>query len=104
MLAVNLIHRGEVIHVLQEDSATDGFGHGTSRGCENLPEIAEDEIGLCFDVAFDDLLGGRINRDLSGDEDKSIGFDGLRVWADRLRSVFGMNDFAHEQFSVVSSV
>ena len=36
-------------------------------------------------VSRDDLLRGRIDSDLPGDENKSVGFDGLGVGADGLR-------------------
>ena len=38
-----------------------------------------------------------------GDKNKSVSFDGLRRRADRLRSIFGRNDFAMGSFFVVGS-
>ena len=73
-------------------------------GFQNLRQIAQDAVGLGSNVSSDHLLGGGIDRDLAGDENESVGFDGLRVRADGLRGVFGGNDFAHEnKFSVLSS-
>jgi hypothetical protein len=47
-------------------------------------------------VARDHLLVRRINGNLPGDEDKSVGPDGLRIGPNRLRSFFGRNHVAHE--------
>ena len=54
-------------------------------GFKNLRDISQDAVGLGGDVSGNDLLCRRIDGDLPGDKNKSIGFDGLRVRADGLR-------------------
>jgi hypothetical protein len=51
---------------------------------------------LDSDIAGDKLAGAGIQRQLSGDIHKSAAHDGLRVRADRLRSLLGSdNPLAH---------
>jgi len=90
-----------------EGARTDGASGQQSTepaagGLQNLRHIAQHAIGLRSHVAGNDLLRSRINGDLARREHKSVSLNSLRVRADRQRSVFGGDDFAHKQCPVVS--
>src|SRR5580693_248370 len=99
VFAVNLVHGGKVADVLQENAAADHPAQAALSRLQNLREIPQDAVRLCFNVADDNLLGRGIDGDLSRDEDKSVRSNGLRVRADGLRGVFCKNNFAHRDSS-----
>ena len=96
MLSIDLVHGGEVIHVLEKDGNADHFPQPGARSFQNLRQIAQHAISLRGYIARNNLLRSRINGDLARREYKSISLDRLRVRSNRLRSVFGSNNFAHK--------
>src|SRR5208282_1415388 len=94
--AVDLVHGGEVSHVLEEDGAAHNFLQSTTRGLQNGSEVLEHAVGLRAYVTGDHLLGGGIDGYLSGCEDQTLGSNGLRVGADGLRGLIGGDYVAHD--------
>ena len=63
--AVDLIHGGEVGHVLEEDGGFDDLSERAAGGLEDCGEVLQDAFGLDSDVARNDLLGSGIEGDLA---------------------------------------
>src|ERR1700685_1178884 len=93
--AIDLCHGVEVVHVFQEHGGAHHFFQPTPRRFQNLRQITQHAVGLRPRVTGYHLLRRRIDWKLSRDKNESIGFDGLRIRTDGLRSVFGGNNFAH---------
>ena len=77
--AVNFVHGGEVVHALQKDGGLDHLRQRAAGGGQNACDVLQDALGLRGDVSGDELLRVGIERDLSGEKDKSVGLDGLGV-------------------------
>ena len=94
-LAVDSIHLGEVIHILKENRAFDDLVEGTSGSLNYGLHVSQHETCLLFDSAHLQLSACRVDRDLTGGEDESVGFDGLRVGADRFWRLIRLDFFFH---------
>src|SRR5712671_5734433 len=103
IFAVDLVHGGEIVHVLEKNGAAHNFSKATAGGFQNFREVAQDTFGLCGNVSSNNLLSRRIDCDLSGGKYKSIGLDGLRVGANSLWGIFGGYDFAHGNLLVINA-
>ena len=89
---VDLVHGGEVVHVLEEDGGLENVGEREVDGVEDGAEVFADALGLLGDAAFDEVAGGGVDGDLAGGVDEIADTDGLRVGADGGGSVGGGDD------------
>src|SRR5262245_3786308 len=71
--SIYVVHRSEVIHVGEKHSGTHDVRVRQPAAFEESTDIFEDALSLRFDVAVDHVAGRRVERDLSGDEQKGIG-------------------------------
>lgn len=94
-LAVDSIHLGEVIHILKENRAFDDLVEGTSGSLNDGLHVSQNETRLLLDSAKLQLPARRVDRDLTGGKDESVGFDGLRVGADRFWRLIRLDFFFH---------
>ena len=95
MLRVDLVHAGEVGQVLQEDGGLHEVRERRARSLEDRPQVREHLLGLLRDVARDELLLARAERQLARDEHEPVRLDRLRVRCalERRGCRFGANDF-----------
>ncbi len=94
-LAVDSIHLGEVIHILEENRALDDLVKGASGSFDNGLHVSQHETSLLLDSAHLQLPSRRVDCDLTGGKDESVGFDGLRVGADRFWRLIRLDFFFH---------
>ena len=79
VLRVDLVHAGEVVEVLEEDSRLDELVQTRARGLEDRPEVRKDLLRLLADRASHELRVTGLERHLAGDEYEPAGHDRLRV-------------------------
>ena len=94
ILGINLVHGFEVGHVAEQA----GRFHHVSEGVAGLFEDGADVLHHLFGLFFNgvgDLAGGGIYRNLTGDVEGSVDFNGLAVGTDGLGSFVGVDDFFH---------
>ena len=84
-VGVRAIHRHEVVHVGEIDGRLHDIVEGRAGRAHDRVEATERAVGLRRHVAVDQLPRFRVDRYLSGDEQKVAGPHGLRVGADRGR-------------------
>ena len=92
---VNLVHRGEVVHVREVDRGADDAVERAAGGFEDPCQIAEDAVRLHRDVTVHHRAGCRVERDLSRDEDQRAGAHRLRIGTDRGRGRRRRDRLAH---------
>lgn len=80
---VHLIHLGEIRHITKKDRGLDDVRKITSCGREHRRQILYYLFGLFGDRGARDLHRLRMERDLTGREQKAVGLHRLCVWADR---------------------
>src|SRR5215469_16915121 len=93
--SVDFVHGDEVIHTLQKDRCLYHLRQRTAGCRQNRSDVLQHAFGLRRDVASDELLRLGIQANLPGKENKSVGFNRLRVWSDCLRSIVGGDNLAH---------
>src|SRR5207253_266997 len=76
---VDLVHPREVVEALQEDRRLHDAVEAAPCFLEDRAEVGEDLIGLLLDRAAAQLRVSRLERELTGDEDKARSLDRLRV-------------------------
>ena len=96
MPSIDFVHGDEVIHTLQKDRCFYHLRQRAAGGCQNRSDVLQHAFGLRRNVAMDELLRVGIQANLAGKENKSVGFNRLRVWSDCLRSIIGGDNFAHK--------
>jgi hypothetical protein len=80
---VHLVHRGELVHVAEEDG---GLHHRLQRGARRFgarPAGSRDLLRLLLDVALHELAAWRVERNLARRVDHSAVHDRLAVRSDR---------------------
>src|SRR5579875_506069 len=93
-IGVDAVHLREVLHAAQINSR---LHHPAQRGAGLLQdglEVGKNARRLLGYPPLDYLSAGRIDGDLSGDEDETVGHDGLRIGPDCLRRLvcrYGVN-------------
>ena len=92
---VDLVHRGEIVHVGEKDRRADHVGEGQAAGFQQRADVVEHTPRLRRDVAVDHLPCRRIERDLPGHEQHLSGAHGRRVRADGLRRVGARDRLFH---------
>ena len=98
--AVNLVHRGEVAHVLQKHRGLYDMAQLASRRFDDAFHIFQRALRLRLDVSSNKLVGLRIDGNLSGNEEKSVYLDGLRIRPDRFWTAIRQNNFSHGMVSL----
>ena len=83
-LAPDLVDRGTVTDVGEEDRDLDDIGEARTRGGEDRLEVREDLARLRDDVVAADEAPVAVDRDASRDEEEVARTDGVGVVADRL--------------------
>src|SRR5438105_9967521 len=76
---VDLVHPREVVEALQEDRRLHDAVEAAPCFLEDRAEVGEDLLGLLLDRAAAQLRVSRLERELTGDEDKARSLDRLRV-------------------------
>src|SRR5580704_1939240 len=100
VLPVRFIHGCEIVHVLEKHrGANDLFKAGAS-GFQDPREILNHALSLKGHVTAEQRVGAGIERNLAGDKDKAIGFDGLRIGSDGGWTIFGYDYVAHESSKI----
>ena len=94
--SVNIVHRGKVVHALEEHGSLDHLGQRTSGGGQNARDVQENALGLRRNVSNDQLLGSGIERDLAGQENQAVSLDGLGVGSNGFGSGAGGDDLTPE--------
>jgi len=96
ILAVDLVHAGEVREVREEDGALHDVGKGQPLIVEDALHVFQHAAGLVLDVAGDELAGGRIDGNLPGAEQEVANADGVVVGTNGRRALGGFDDgFSH---------
>lgn len=91
---VDLVHRGEVVHIVQENGRFENVIHVRSGSSEDGAHVLERLLGLRAD-ALGERAGGRVDGELTGGDDEAARLDSLRIRADRSRSAVRVNDLFH---------
>src|SRR5207248_3153412 len=76
---VDLVHGAEVVEVLEEDGRLDDPVERAPGSLEDRAQVRERLLGLVGDVAGDEFLLARLQRQLAGDEHETVRLDRLRV-------------------------
>jgi len=74
---VDFVHRRKIVYVRKKHSGLYDTLDGGARGFHDALQIFEHAFSLRGHVALDDLLRVRVERNLSGKENKSVRLDGL---------------------------
>ena len=83
---VDLVHRGEVVHVREEDRGADDVVEGRAGGLRGSRRCCWKTRCVCAAMSpSTSVPGRRIERDLARDEQQRAGPDRLRIRADGLR-------------------
>lgn len=82
VFGVDLVHDGEVGHALEEDGGFDYVGEVEAGFVKDSANVLEDADGLLGDASGDELAGGGVEGNLSGEEEHASDANGLRVRAD----------------------
>ena len=88
VLGVDRVHRGELVHVLEEHRRLHDAREAGSARLEHGGEVGEGAPGLRLDP-LRERAGGGIDRQLSGGEDQPAGPDSLGVGPDRRGGLLG---------------
>jgi len=96
---VDRVHGGEILAVAEKDAAPDDVGHGSTAAFEQVFNVVEHLTRFGCDVAGNQLLGGRIDRYLPGDEDEIAGADRRGVGASRRGDAGRKDALDHELVS-----
>src|ERR1700733_9159551 len=91
---VDLVDRGEVAHVDQEDRRLHHVGEREAGGGEHCGDVRHDAARLLGGIALDELLRERVEPDLARREHVRARRDGLRVGPDRGRRRGGVDRLA----------
>ena len=76
---IDLVHRGEVAEILEEDRRLDELLEPAARLLEDRAQVLEHLLGLLCDSRADHLLLARPQPELPGDEDEPAGLHRLVV-------------------------
>ena len=80
VLSVDLVHRGEVVHVGEEDRRAHDVGERQAAGLRAPRRCCRATRRVCAAMSpLDDLAGGRIERHLSRDEQQLAGANRLGI-------------------------
>lgn len=80
---VDLVHGGEVVHVLEEHGGLDHVLQGQPGGGQDSLDVQQGLAGLAGDAALGEGAGGRVHGELAGGDDDAAGGHALGVWTDR---------------------
>ena len=95
---VDLVHGGEVVHVLEEHRGFDDVVHGQPRLGQDGLNVGQGLLCLTGDAALGEGAGGRVDGELAGGDDDTAAVDGLGVGTDGRRGGSGGNDCFHGGF------
>jgi hypothetical protein len=95
MSRVDFVHGGEIVHVLEEDAEANGAIERRAGGFNDGYEILKDALGLLSGVAIESFARGGIEGGLAGNEDETVGFDGLGIRADGFGTFFCSDYLSH---------
>ena len=98
-LGVDFVHVGEICHVLQKDGATHHMGAFHFCLVKNGVNILEALHCLFLDTTRNERTSGRIDRDLSGDEEHPVwvNLDRLAIRPDCRRSLVRIDCSSHSK-------
>ena len=91
-LGIHGVHGGKIVDVGKEDDRLDHIGHGKAGLRQNGLEVCQTLCSLLLH-GIGHLAGGRVYRDLAGNEHHIAQIDGLTVGADGGGCMGSRNDF-----------
>ena len=96
ILPVDGVHGGKIPDVLEVHVGLDHVVHGQTGRLEDGPDVLQRLMGLAGDIRSGKSARGRVQRKLTGYEDKASGADRLGVGADGRGSGVGVEFFFHD--------
>lgn len=90
--AVNLIHGSEFTQVSHKNRRLDHTGSIQALIVEDDLDVIQDLPGLGSNILANDRSCGRVQWNLTGQEEQVAAADSVAVGAQRLRSVLGLDD------------
>ena len=101
-LAVDLVHRAELVDIGQQHSRLYHICHGHAIGLQNRPQILQGLPGLGGDVFSGEGTGGGINGQLAGNKSEISGGDPLGLRADGRGSGGAVNGLVGHKIQFLS--
>jgi len=98
---IDVVHRREIVHVGKKHRRAHYIRVRQSAAFEERADVFQDALGLGLDVAVDHVAGGRVERNLPGNEEKRVGSERRRVRADGLWRARGRNRLFHAAFTTL---
>src|SRR5271170_2507990 len=82
ILAIDRVHRGEVVHVFQKDRSLDDLAETGPSGLKHSLQVLKNTDGLGLNASSNNLASGRIKRNLPRGIKKVSDANGLGIRAD----------------------